>query len=536
MLEKLPEFQFKFGDPRMILYNYLMSFSSTMSFIKTTPRSKQLVTKMKFMCKGIKREIIIPPLEAFNLEALQGDKSLLIIPVILKSQTRCGSPNTAKHLNVLIYNKNTHELERIDIKKYHLEGFGVKNFLKKIFENVVPFIQEVVSHEIEMVPELDIPYAFVKKMEMENIKDAYPFYMITYLHLKCENPYATSEEHVKKMRSISKARIMKCWQHYTEFRERATKNEECKLDYVKNYSTGRCMAPLSSNYIKNLIEKPVPKCPEKKVFNHMTRKCTDPKNLFDINILLDKASQSKLTNKTVFTSLDKEEISLKAALFVLSKYPYAFLIYPRETDTQKLKKTDFKIMWKWSKKDEEFKLTFPKGFWDTWKQGMYDPTIRFIISYLSLKAELGAHANVIIYDKATNEMERFDSHGQYLSEKYRSELLDEQLKEAFKEHDDIVPKDKFKYFAPISYCPKMPVFQSKEVDDIPGVDLTGNCAVWRLWYVNIRMENPTVNRKKLVRLAAHKLEHVGGLYNFIKSYQLYIHKNLKKGQKKLSSS
>lgn len=78
------------------------------------------------------------------------------------------------------------------------------------------------------------------------------------------------------------------------------------------------------------------------------------------------------------------------------------------------------------------------------------------------------------------------------------------------------------YFQPDDYCPLIPIFQSKELDEIPGRDVRGNCAVWRLWYVNVRLANPYLERKELIELAVAKLKNMGNLYKFIKSYQKYI--------------
>ena len=62
----------------------------------------------------------------------------------------------------------------------------------------------------------------------------------------------------------------------------------------------------------------------------------------------------------------------------------------------------------------------------------------------------------------------------------------------------------------------------KEINDIPGKDVRGNCAVWRIWYVHTRLANPHINRKDLILMASRKLENIGSFYKFIKSYQLYL--------------
>lgn len=537
----LEEFQFKFGDPRLNLFQYALSLGSFTSCM----RSSAAKEVFRFQCVKEKTEEdnkpakkpklvrawIFPKDKALNFN-MKEDKPLLIFPVILRSSTRCRYKNTSRHMNFLLYNWHTNELERIDIKKYHIDGFMFKSFVKKTKSEFMPYLEEHIGKSPQYIPDIDVPYAFAKKTTSGTARDAFPLFVVCYLHTRNEHPTFSSDEVFKRIRTLSSKKIEQYWNNYMTYRQSTTTLErDCPSDHVKNQANGRCMAYMSASFVRNLVDKPVPKCKDGLVLNQLTRKCTTPAKLFDVNILLDEISQSKLTNKTKFSHVDNSEIALKCALFVLSKFPYAYLIYPRETAIKSIKKTDYRIIWKGSKASEDsFKFTLPPNFWEMWALGMHDPAIRFVICFVGLDGATGAHANVIIYDKSTNELERFDPHGRLQIGSYQLPALDEHLKRVFLA-SDLIPKTAskpFKFFSPLDYCPKVEVFQAKEQDDLPGIDLRGNCAVWRLWYIHVRMANPTMNRKKLTEYAGKKMLNVGSLHNFIKSYQLYIYQNLKK--------
>jgi hypothetical protein len=226
-------------------------------------------------------------------------------------------------------------------------------------------------------------------------------------------------------------------------------------------------------------------------------------------------------NKSIVHFDSGINIILTTMQFVMSKHPHAYWLYPRDIPVHKLRIKDTRIIWKASTKT----IQFPKKYWENWETVMNDPSIRFIVIAVRLISEEdGRHANVLIYDKNTKELERFDGLGKDIAETYHIDDFDNQIEKKFVETDRSI-----KYFRPVDYCPaKIPVFQSKELDEIPGVDLRGNCAVWRLWYIDVRLSNPHLSRKQLVDLASRKLrEDAGSLHKFIKMYQKYIFDHVK---------
>ena len=111
----------------------------------------------------------------------------------------------------------------------------------------------------------------------------------------------------------------------------------------------------------------------------------------------------------------------------------------------------------------------------------------------------GSHANYIIYDIEKNIIERFEPHGSTTPPglNYNPDILDNILITRFKEiNEDIT------YLKPKNYLPKigfqlLDIFENnkKKIGD-PG----GFCALWAIWYVDMRLTYQEYDRKKLVGL------------------------------------
>jgi hypothetical protein len=248
--------------------------------------------------------------------------------------------------------------------------------------------------------------------------------------------------------------------------------------------------------------------------------------MVDVNILLDEilAVEMKKGKKTEIVHLDSDaSIVLGVINFLMRKYPHAVILGPPTKKSIKdVRKSDFRLSWTFREKSGKFELKMHSHLWKKWSVAMSKPEIRFIICFIHLgSTDGGSHANALIYDKHTNELERFDGLGRDLAFAYNWQEMDKEIEALFAQKTDIFPKP-VTYFTPLDYCPKMPIFQSKEIDEIPGEDLRGNCAVWRMWYIDVRLANPHLNRKELVELAAKKITNSGSLYRFIKGYQRYV--------------
>jgi len=167
---------------------------------------------------------------------------------------------------------------------------------------------------------------------------------------------------------------------------------------------------------------------------------------------------------------------------------------------------------------------FSTNFFDNFRKANDRNNKRFIIIPIGIEMSKGSHSNYLIFDKNTNELERFEPYGfdnPYMFD-YDGKILDKRLEHIFtKEHKNI------KYIKPSDYEPKVG-FQflesgdryNKQIGD-PG----GFCAAWALWYVEQRLTYADVDRKVLINKIFKniKLENIS-IKNMIRNYSLNVTK------------
>jgi len=131
--------------------------------------------------------------------------------------------------------------------------------------------------------------------------------------------------------------------------------------------------------------------------------------------------------------------------------------------------------------------------------------IRFIIIPLAIELREGSHANYLIYDNKLKEIERFEPHGSNHPYKfdYNQNLLDNILKTRFETNFEGI-----KYIRPGDYLPKIgfQIFDSYENNCRKIGDPKGFCALWSIWYTDMRIQYPDVDRKLLVELIISRVK------------------------------
>ena len=179
---------------------------------------------------------------------------------------------------------------------------------------------------------------------------------------------------------------------------------------------------------------------------------------------------------------------------------------------------NFEIVWIYKK------LFFSENFTNHFKKCMNNIKIRFIVIPLGIELEQGSHANYLIFDKKTFELERFEPYGSHSPYKfnYNSKLLDNVLTFKFTEIDNNI-----KYISPEKYLPKIgfqyfDVYESKtqKIGD-PG----GFCGLWSIWYTDMRLTYPDIERKSLVNKLLKEIKRKNiSFKNLIRNYSTNITK------------
>jgi len=123
---------------------------------------------------------------------------------------------------------------------------------------------------------------------------------------------------------------------------------------------------------------------------------------------------------------------------------------------------------------------------------------RFTIIPVGIELKIGNHANYLIYDKKLNEIERFEPYGSNPPPgfNYNPKSLDDLLEYKFK---NIIKN--IKYIRPSEYLPKIGLqyLESIELNKKYIYDPEGYCAVWAIWYTDMRITYADIDRKKLIK-------------------------------------
>lgn len=159
---------------------------------------------------------------------------------------------------------------------------------------------------------------------------------------------------------------------------------------------------------------------------------------------------------------------------------------------------NFEIVW------VHQRLYLMEGFFSQLKKCL-ESNAKFIIIPLGIEMKEGNHAGYIIFDIKKKEVERFEPHGSTTPPglHYNPNLLDDILEARFKTVDENI-----KYIRPFEYIPKIgfQLFDAGESKKKKIGDPMGFCALWCIWYVDMRLTYRSFDRKKLVNILIKKIK------------------------------
>jgi ankyrin repeat protein len=167
---------------------------------------------------------------------------------------------------------------------------------------------------------------------------------------------------------------------------------------------------------------------------------------------------------------------------------------------------------------------------DSVKILLEDKSVDFIMIKLSLiPNNTGTHANIIIYNKKLNSLERFEPYGpnEMLDENELNKFLELKLCKIFGK--------KSKFIHPRLFMEETK-FQIVSSDSDPEIKKTGDplgfCMAWCFWYFELRIKNPELESKNLVEYAfknilnfSNKEKHDSNVVlNYIRNYSIELDK------------
>lgn len=182
--------------------------------------------------------------------------------------------------------------------------------------------------------------------------------------------------------------------------------------------------------------------------------------------------------------------------------------------------TDFEILW--TNKNINFPsnknndvINIIKSLYKNKSDGF-----RWIIIPIGIELNSYSHANYLIIDIELMQIERFEPHGANppIGLNYEPNNLDLILIDYFN-----TSGLDFEYFKPSDYLPSIG-FQIKEINELKSDyigDPNGFCALWCIWWADIRISNPEISRNKLVKYVNREL--INGKYSYKKLIRDYSH-------------
>jgi hypothetical protein len=147
---------------------------------------------------------------------------------------------------------------------------------------------------------------------------------------------------------------------------------------------------------------------------------------------------------------------------------------------------------------------------------------RMTVIPIELVTPSSGHANMLIYDKLTHSLERYEPHGQVTPSKFNPELLDTQLEKFF---SVVIPNSKkLEYFPPSSYCPRHgPQLFEKISREKLGVPIKkGFCSVWSFVYANYRLRFPDKKRDVIATYLSESIRKKEEVYTFVERVILML--------------
>lgn len=142
-------------------------------------------------------------------------------------------------------------------------------------------------------------------------------------------------------------------------------------------------------------------------------------------------------------------------------------------------------------------LFFSDNFSSSFNKCLANSNKHFILIPLGIELSSANHANYLLFNIRTNELERFEPFGSSppYNFNYNPSLLDYNLVSSFKK---FIPS--LVYFPPSSFLPRISFQYLESLDSNSSHigDPSGFCSVWSVWYIDLRLTYFDINRSSLV--------------------------------------
>ena len=358
---------------------------------------------------------------------------------------------------------------------------------------------------------------------LKNIFENFEIYDIEYLLL---NGNVNSQD-INGNTSLFKLIELDIWEKYYTILERKklkiflkNHNDISIFDYIKNkYNFNKFMELISNSYYF-LIEQNklnIFKNEWNELCNNTTKKscvCTIKKYIiehkksypqenrsYNINLLSNNINFITFTGITLdivcgLIYILKKYDNVKTSLtknFIFNDELYNYYVNNGIVKNYDYDFLNFEILWIFQK------IFFPTTMKDIINDFLNNDKYQFLFIPIGIELSNGSHSNILLYDKKTNDMERFEPNGKDnpVNFNYNPKLLDEILIKYFKQ---FIPH--INYLNPSYYQEKIGPQMLDTIETRKNKyigDPNGFCASWCLWYVDNRIFHYDIDRKFLIK-------------------------------------
>ena len=155
---------------------------------------------------------------------------------------------------------------------------------------------------------------------------------------------------------------------------------------------------------------------------------------------------------------------------------------------------------------------------------------RFILLKLTIiTSGNSTHANIIIFDKTRGILERFEPYGKlpYLESDELDEMIEKEIGKYFSDYLK-KKKKKLEYFSRTKSMNDVSFQTISKDEELPVRkygDPVGYCLAWTFWYLEMRIKNPDIHPRKLIKKSVELINKKGkSIYSFIDFIRNYASK------------
>jgi len=443
----------------------------------------------------------------------------------VSSKTKKYKPtNEGSHSLVLLYNKQTNNIDVLDydygmVKIYfNYEGFidnDLKFSMKPILETFGLKLNKVLLPKI-YTNRFGILKNIVTDAKLPNDYSVlYKVFLATYIHMRTEDIASKSTDLANKVvphKSAPMSSIQFLINTYIRMSEAVGENP-----YVSKY------IPTTAEGSTFDFSKP---CPENFVRDFKTGECIEMEKEIQDKLKINEAHPS---GKHFYPEHSAKWLTL-IFRYWNDKYKNLAILIPKHTYSPHPYYYALQYNYKPRRQSATTHMHFmiPPDFYEFIDFAMNDPNKRFIALIAGIDFE-GKHANPIIIDKVHRTVERIEVNAPFMDYRYgyNDKTLDEQLLEFF-EKDEHLKDYRLKYIPALATCPFALHRTEFSEPSFEVADIGGRCAEWTLFYIELRVSNPSIERDKLYSYALETIKKLGSAKHFIHGFMDNIVKQARK--------